>query len=232
MTFWDKLDWASPYTYLGILGALGAPNVVIQALRLIRAFWNTTLLSIRHRAVLTDFYYKQRDFGYRILEDGASYLHVRRETIVSMVKSLESATVHYRWTGRGAITERVEPTSFRIVDGTAIIGKTGKRKVINFEKPLGKRKELTYTLILACRADEEPPEQFISSTSSRRVDRLILRLAFPVSQRPQNVTFRILDADGVEKARSALECCDHLTGEYRHEISYPKPFYEHRIEWE
>lgn len=166
------------------------------------------------------------------MEDGLTYLSVRRETIVSMIKSLSAVPLTYRWTGNGEITENIYPNNITLYDIPKVMGKIGVRKSLGFETPLGKRTKLTYSVVLKCKAIVSKPESMLASGSSRRVDRLILRVAFPVDKHPAHVTYRLLDSDGVEKSRAALECSDHLTGEFRKEIRYPKPFYEHRIEWE
>jgi hypothetical protein len=230
--FFGKLDWKNPFTYLAILGALGAPSSFIQAWRWIRSFGNTALLRWWRPAVLNDFYYIERDFGYRILEDGSTYLSVRKESVVSMVKQLASVPVSYLWSGGGEITPRVEPNSLSLEDRPKVVGRRATCKCVVFEKPLEKREKRTFVLILRCEVKDHQPENYVSSSSSRRVDKLILRVAFPVDRRPARVTFRILDGDGSEKSHEALECADYLTGEYRKGIRYPKPFFEHRIEWE
>lgn len=181
---------------------------------------------------MADFYYSERDFGYRVLEDGTSYLHVRRESIVCMVKRLESVPITYRWTGSGEISLKTEPESLTVHDQQKVVGKVETRKSIVFETPLKKRQRCTYALVMQCAATQVQPEAFLASGSRRRVDKLILRVAFPVNRRPTRVTYRILDGDGCEKSHEALECADYLTSEFRKEIRYPKPFSEHRIEWE
>jgi len=232
LAFIGKLNWGEPLTYLAILGALGAPGTFVQVWRWLLRFWNTTLLQIRHPAVLKDFYFTTRDFGYRILEDGKTYLNVRRETVVSKVKGLDSIPFNYKWSGSGEITEEIEPASLTIRDRPKIAGKTATRKSVFFEQPLDKRQKCSFTLNVYCVATVRQPEPFVSSASSRRVDKLILRVAFPLSAFPARVAYRVLDVDGSEKYRKTLDCSDYLTGEYRIEIKYPKPFYEHRIEWE
>lgn len=230
--FFGKLDWTSPFTYLSILGALGAPSAFIQGWRWVRAFWNTTLLQFRYRSVFTDFYFEARDFGYRIMEDGKTYLNVRREKVISKTKRLESIPINYRWSGDGEIEIHIEPASLTLVDRPRLAGTVDARKSVVFEKPLSKRERCSFIVRMTCTATRRQPEPFVSSVSKRRVDSLILRVAFPVDKRPARVTYRLLDGDGLEKSHRTLECSDYLTGEYRAEIRYPKPFYDHRIEWE
>lgn len=230
--FFAQLDWKNPNTYLGILGAVGAPATIYHAVKWIIRFWHTTLLQVRHPSIHKDFYYKSRDFGYRVMEDGATFLNVRREVLVPLAKNLTSVPLNYRWTGTGEITEDVSPNTVTIEDAPKIMGKMGARRSVHFQGGLEKGKEYSYTLILSCRATSHQPESFLASGSSRRVDSLILRVAFPIDNRPNHVTYRVLDSDGTEKERLALELSDPLTGEYRKEISYPRPFFEHRIEWE
>lgn len=232
VSFWSKFDWHSPYTYLGVLGAIGAPSTIWKSISWIRRIWGTSFARIRYPAILKDFYYKKRDFGYRILEDGKTYLSVRREVVVSSIDGLGSTPFSYRWTGEGEVFERVEPNTLEIEDAEAVVGKASVRKRIRFQKPLGKREEVAYSVVLQCNADNKQPLKFLSTGSSRRVDCLILRVAFPISRRPEHVTYKLLDSDGRESGRVILECTDYLTGEFRKEIQYPKPFYEHRIEWE
>jgi hypothetical protein len=165
------------------------------------------------------------------MEDGTTFVSVRREEIVSRT-TLDSVPLTYRWTGSGEVVERIEPNNLEIKDRPKIIGKIGVRRSIFFEKALDKNQETTYTVILTCKAVNGQPECMISTSTARRVDKLVLRVAFPLNNRPSHVTYRLLDSDGVEKAKATLECADFLTGEYRKEISYPKPFFEHRIEWE
>jgi len=231
-TFLGKIDWRHPLTYLVILGAIGAPEVFVRACRSLKVFWNTTLLQIRHPSVFKDFYFITRDFGYRIMEDGNTYLNVRRETVVSKVKRLESIPFRYMWSGQGKIEEAIQPKTMTIRDRPKLAGKVDTRRSIFFERPLRKREKCSLVLHIKCVASEKHPEPFISSTSTRRVDKLILRVAFPLGRHPTHVAYRLLDDDGNEKSRRMLECSDYLTGEYRVEIKYPKPFYEHRIEWE
>lgn len=231
-TFFLQLDWKSPYTYLGILGALGAPSTIYHAGRWLRRFWHTRFLRFRYRSIHNDFYYKSRDFGYRVMEDGVTYLSVRRETIVPLKDNVEGVTVFYRWTGNGTVTECVSPNTVRIKDAPKILGKLSTRRIITFEGGLEKGKEYSYTISLSCQAKNGQPESFLSSQSSRRVDNLILRVAFPIDKRPEHVTYRMLDSDGNEKESSTVELGDPLTGEYRKHIRYPRPSFEHRIEWE
>lgn len=238
-TFWKilgdfvgKLDWTNPFTYLSILGALGAPTAFIQGWRWIRTFWNTTVLHLRYPSIFTDFYFKSRDFGYRIMEDGNTYLNVRRETVVSKVNGLESIPINYKWSGDGDIGIEIEPATITLRDRPRLTGKVETRKSIVFETPLSKKQHFSFIMRMRCVATRRQPEPFVSSTSKRRVDKLILRITFPVDRRPGRVTYRLLDGDGVEQSHQTLECSDYLTGEYRAEIRYPKPLYEHRIEWE
>lgn len=225
------MNWKDPFTYLAILGAVGAPSTFWQVAKWLKSIWKTTLVQFWHPAIFKDFYFTTRDFGYRILEDGQTYLCVRRETIVSKKKNLESIPINYNWSGVGQITEEIEPSSLRLQDRPKLAGKIETRKNIVFEKPLGKREECSLILRFRCVATDRQPQPYISSTSKRRVDKLILRVAFPLERLPTEITYRLLDGDGVEKSHSSLECSDYLTGEYRIEIKYPKPFYEHRIEW-
>jgi len=159
-------------------------------------------------------------------------LNVRRETVVSMIKKLESIPIKYRWSGDGEISVEIEPNALAIRDRPPLAGKVDTRKSIFFEKPLDKKESCSFVIRMRCIASRHQPEPFISSMSIRRVDKLILRVAFPIDRHPSHVTYRLLDADGLETSHKALECSDHLTGEYRAEIKYPKPFYEHRIEWD
>ncbi|SRR6266851_3733832 len=231
VSFLAQLDWKSPYTWLGILGALGAPSSVWKTVRWVGKLWNTSLIRLRHPAILKDFYYRSRDFGYRVMEDGITYVSVRREEIVSL-STLESVPLNYRWTGSGEVAERIEPNHLEIKDRPKIIGKLGIRRSVFFEKALDKGQESTFIVVLTCKAVNGQPENMIATSTARRVDKLVLRVAFPLNNRPSHVTYRLLDSDGVEIAKATLECSDFLTGEYRKEISYPKPFFEHRIEWE
>jgi hypothetical protein len=232
LSFFSQLDWKSPYTYLAILGTLGAPSTIWKAYQWISRLWNTSFLRFRYRSIHNDFYYKNRDFGYRVMEDGVTYLNVRRETVVPLVKGVAGIPINYRWTGIGDITPTLLPNNLTLEDAPKIVGKISVRKLVRFESPLDKRREYSYNVLLSCRADNHQPEPFISSGSSRRVDNLTLRVAFPVDKRPKHVTYRVLDSDGNESAREVLDLSDPLTGEYRKEIKYPRPFSEHRIEWE
>jgi hypothetical protein len=230
--FFAQLDWKNPSTYLGILGAVGAPSTIYHAARWAGRFWHTTFLRVRHPSIHKDFYYKSRDFGYRVMEDGTTYLNVRRETIIPLSKTVSGVPVTYRWTGSGDITETVLPNTVTIQDAQRIVGKMSIRRSVHFQGGLEKGKEYSYTLLLSCKATNHQPDSFLASRSSRRVDNLTLRVAFPIDKRPAHVTYRVLDSDGTERERLALELSDPLTGEYRKEIRYPRPFFEHRIEWE
>lgn len=230
--FFLKLDWSHPSTYAAILGSLGAPKVFIGTGRYIRLQWNTRFMRYRRRGVQSDFYYVKRDHGYRIMDDGTTYVNVRTEEIVSLSKKLARIPLTYLWSGKGQIRVEIRPSTLTVVDAPKITGKVQTRKHIVFETPLRKGKKAEYTVILSCDAGERQPEPFLSSASARRVDMLILRVVFPSSKRPTRAVYRALDPDGNEKARQVLECFDDLTGEYRKTIRYPKPFFEHRIEWE
>ncbi len=166
------------------------------------------------------------------MEDGKTYVNVRRETVVSKIGELDSIPVNYRWSGSGEISQEVDPKEVIIRDRPRVSGKLETRISVCFEKPLKKGEKYSFTLRLRCAANDKQPEPFISSSSKRRVDKLILRVSFPLDNLPAQVTYRVLDGDGTEKSHAALDCADYLTGEYRVEARYPKPFFEHRIEWE
>ena len=137
------------------------------------------------------------------------------------------------WSGAGEVTASVKPESITLEDRPRVAGRVATRKSVVFEKPVAKGESCQFVLEVRCVAAEgHQPEPFVSTASSRRVDRLILRASFPLSRMPARVSHRLLDSDGGEVSHEMLECSDPLTGEFRIDVKYPRPFFEHRIEWE
>jgi hypothetical protein len=116
LRFFSKIDWAHPSTYLGILGALGAPAVIWKALKLLGQVLYPLWLRVSQRGLVRDFFYNSWDIGYRIPSAGERYLYIRKESITSCKKGLLEIPLQYRWTCEGDFQEDVTPAPYSLQD--------------------------------------------------------------------------------------------------------------------
>ena len=219
--------------WLTVLGTYGFIEAILRLYRYIPRLYPWASWRWYNRTSDKEFYFRHREFSCRVYPGGQQYLVVREETVVARAK-LSSVPISYQWTAQGPISERILPESLALVDAQRIKGQTSVRKRIQFKSELEKGQEQTYTFILrcCCTPNSPPPEPFLSSTSNHRVDRLILRVIFPVDEMPKRV-FRVeQDRDGHELARCQIELTDYVNGEYRVEIRQPRAHTTYLLEWE
>jgi len=229
--FWDKLAGAKWIVIWGLLGAYGAMEAGLRTLRGVPRAWSWSRYHWRNRHLAKDFYYKHREYAYRISPDGRTYLHVRRETVVAQ-KALIEIPISYRWTGEGEVEAGVEPSSFSLTDAARIKGQTRTRKLIRPDQALRKGDEAEYTFTVKCAVTGKPPEPFLGCQSSHRVDELILRVLFSLQRLPLRVWYVTQNPDGQEISREAVERFDPITGEYRKHINHPDAHILYILEWE
>lgn len=231
LQFFGKLDFRDPGTWLGILGALGAPAVIWKIIHLAGRALYPLWIRISERGLISDFYYKRREIGYRISSDEQNYVFVRNETITAC-EELSALPLRYRWTAEGDFDERVTPTTYSLRDAQRERGEIGRRKQVVLNPPLRKGKTTNVVLTVKCTRHTGSPEKMLSISSPRRVDELVLRVIFPLESIPSNVHYRVLDADGEEIKKERIEDYDILTGEFKKRIIRPKRLVAHRIEWD
>lgn len=217
--------------FLSILGAYGGIEAIFKLVRYTPRAYRALIARWQNRSAEKDYYYKYRETGYMICSDKVSFHHVRRETVVAM-KKLQEVPIRYVWSGTGGTTERLIPPNYKIEDVTKAPGQTGIRKRIIFDKMLEKREEASYNFIVDCQVTGAPPETFLGSISSHRVDELVLRVVFPRDAIPQDIHYVRRNHDLQEFHREPVDSVDYLTGEVRKRIMAPQLHMYHRIEWE
>jgi hypothetical protein len=231
-TLWDHLSNAKWIVIWGVLGAYGAIEAFFRLLHGAPKLWYSVSYRWRNRQLGNNFYYKFREASYRIFPEGRRFLYIRRETVVSTKNELTEVPFSYRWTGDGTVTQSIIPGSFKLADAPRIRGQSSQRKSVQFDKPLAKKEEQTYTITLDCSATGKMPEDFLGSTSSHRVDQLVMRVIFPLERLPKLIFCVSLDKDGHEISRQAAPAIDPITGECRYEIMRPEAHTVYQIDWE
>jgi hypothetical protein len=228
---WDTLSGAKWIVIWGLLGAYGAVEAFLRVLRGGPRLYQWFLYHWRNRHLAKDFYYKYREAAYRVSADRRSYLYVRRETVVAM-KDVAEIPISYRWTGEGETEVTIAPESFSLVDAARIKGDTRTRKLIRPNAQLRKGQTAEYVFTVKCAVKGKEPEAFLGSSSSHRVDDLLLRAIFSLSHMPAHVWYVIQNPDGMEVARTSIEKFDPITGEYSVEIKRPDAHLIYIVEWE
>lgn len=228
---WEKLTFSDPTVWLAVLGTYGAIEASLRLVRAIPKWAGELKRKWQYRLLDKDFYFNKRESGYRVLEDGTTYLHVRRETVVAL-KTITEIPVSYSWTGEGTTAETVSPSKYRLEDVPRIKGQTRIRKKLVLDAPLGKGKSVTYTFEVKCTRTGKPPETFLGSLSSHRVDDLMLRVIFPIGGVPSKVFYAERDADGNELVKEPVSDVDPISGEFRRRIPFARPHIHHILEWE
>jgi hypothetical protein len=217
--------------WLAVLGLYGTVEGVIRLVRHIPPLYRYLKARWRNNTHDTDFYFSYRENGYVVMPGGTDYVNSRRERVVAL-KRIEDVPFTYQWTGEGTITEELFPDIYTLEDLPRITGQRAMRKHIKFGTPLEKGKVAEYTVVLKCKQDGRPPEPFLQSRSSHRVDELLLRVAFPANLLPDQVVYIKRNADGIELSRESIKERDRLTGEFRKLIKYAEPHASHVLEWQ
>lgn len=217
--------------FLGILGTYGALEAGWRVIKTTPVAWRNGAYKWRNRHLSRDFYYTDREYAYRIGADSRSYLYIRRETVVAL-QDLKEIPISYRWTGEGDTEPTIAPDSFTLVDAARIKGQARTRKLIRPASPLKKNDTVSYAFTVNCTVDGKEPEPFIGCSSSRRVDRLVLRVIFPLAHLPSRVWYVVQNPDGQEIIRKEVEKFDPITGEYRTEIRTPDAHLIYIMDWE
>lgn len=130
------------------------------------------------------------------------------------------------------MAERVIPDCNVIEDVPRALGQAGTRRRLKLRPVLEKGHQTSYDFVIDCEATGRPPESFLSSRTSHRVDELLLRVVFPCNHLPRKVFYIERDGDGGETRKEELVSPDLLTGEYRKQVEFAEPHVDHRLEWE
>lgn len=230
-SLWDTLGGTKWIVIWGLLGTYGAVEAFFRLLKGVPKAFNWVRYHWRNRHLAKDFYYKRREYAYRIGADQRTYLHMRRETVVALQRITE-IPVSFRWTGEGEVETSIEPGTFSLVDAARIKGQTRTRKLIRPDTALEKRGTAEYTFTVKCTVNGKQPESFLGSQSSHRIDELILRVIFGLSHMPNHVWFVVQNPDGQETLREVIDRCDPITGEYRKLVKRPDAHLIYILEWD
>lgn len=217
--------------WLTVAGAYGLAEAILRAIHGLPKLWIAVVAKWHNRSIDKDYYYAYRESGYRILNPGNQFLHIRSEKIIAL-KHLEEMPISFNWSGEGEVKEKVIPESLKTVTLAKVPGYSTSRRRISLTPPLEKGQSTEYTYVVECKQIGKPPEPFLGSRSSHRVDVLVLRVVFPPTSKPKNVFYVKRNADLVEVDREHLKDVDHLTGAYSKRIEFAEPHLHHRIEWE
>ena len=216
---------------LAILGAYGAIEGVCRLVRVVPVWWKRLKGWWRSKTRDEEFYFVSRETGVFMDPDAKRFHYVRQEK-VRAIKHVERIPISYRWSGTGTITPRVIPDCHILEDSPRGVGQISTTKRLILHPPLEKSKEAEYYFILDCEIGDRAPEPYVSSATSHRVDKLIIRAVFPYNQIPRRVFYIERDADGFERVKEELKLPDILTGEFRKQVLYAEPHIRYILQWE
>lgn len=216
-----------------LLSAVGAVQTVSEGKKVAVKQWRRLALAWRNRVVLKDFYYAEREIGYRICEDGRFVL-IREEEVIPC-RAMDSIPFVYGWTGDGSTTDKLLfPSGARLENVVPATGAdaelTCHRKIVtgaSFEKGVPFRFKVQVEATPIAKA----PRRILSCKIEHRTDRLTFRVVFPPSGVPAKVAYRVTDRIGGDLEPPEELRIDSLTGETRVSCPSPRPYGRHMIEW-
>ena len=239
---WEAIQkWVGEHEALVILiglglSALGAYQLVHTIARTGRKTYRRIKLRRLNKGAKEDFFYRERILGYRMCEDG-SYLSIRDEVIV-LLQRRDAIRFGFGWTGEGRLEEELlspADAQVKILDrpsGSDTDLTSFRHLVKRNGHPFEKGETVRFGYRVRGFAENTKPQPHLSSKSEHRIDRLVLRVAFPLNAIPETVVFEIRGRMGESEREPKKLPVDPLSGECRVEEERPRPNTRYLIRWD
>lgn len=238
-----ELVWQNKTVTVGlVLSALGAWQTFSWILAGSKRVVTEVQRRMRNRHAHKGYYLRERVCEYRVAGPDGVFFSRRIDEVAPLDPMVSQVRLAYRWTGEGpvdppkvnvltpGIKARLEPDT-----GLHEGGKEWNAFALVFDPPLKRRGWRADSVRFESVHQIKPtkaPQPFYSTKTEKRLDRLVIRIAFPPTQLPKAVKFSIVNSFGQDLEPPTTLTVDPFSGLCEVVKLSVQPFARHRVSWD